>query len=64
LLVSVASAARTWQVAPGSAIQSAIDAAAAGDTLEIARGHYRENLELDKSLTLRGIESPGRSTVV
>jgi nitrous oxidase accessory protein len=58
LLVSVASAARTWQVAPGSAIQSAIDAAAAGDTLEIARGHYRENLELDKSLTLRGIGRP------
>lgn len=58
MLVSVASAARTWQVAPGSAIQSAIDAAAAGDTLEIARGHYRENLELDKSLTLRGIGRP------
>jgi nitrous oxidase accessory protein len=59
LLVSVASAARTWQVAPGSAIQSAIDAAAAGDTLEIARGHYRENLRARQVPHAARHRSPG-----
>ncbi len=53
-----AAEARTWTVTAGSSIQAAIDAAAAGDVIEIARAHYRENLRVAKPLTLRGIARP------
>ena len=52
------SQARILTVAPGASIQAAIDGAAAGDVIEIARGRYRENLRVDKALTLRGIARP------
>ena len=57
LWISVAAAA-TLQVAPGQSIQAAIDRAAAGDTVEIARAHYVENLRITRPLTLRGIDRP------
>ncbi|MCG3170480.1 MAG: putative ABC transporter binding protein NosD [Pseudomonadales bacterium] len=53
-------AAAVWSVAPGESIQAAIDGAGAGDVVIVARGHYRENLRLDKTLVLRG---DGRPTV-
>ena len=56
----LALAAATWTVQPGQAIQPAIDRAAAGDVVEVQRGHYPGNLVIAKPLTLRGI---GRPTV-
>jgi len=50
--------ATTWRVSAGESIQRAIDAAARGDVIEIERAYYRENLLVDKSLTLRGISRP------
>jgi len=50
--------ARTRSVAAGASIQAAIDQAAAGDIIEIARGHYRENLRVTKALTLLGLGRP------
>lgn len=58
LSLAGAAHAATWQLAPGDAIQPAIDRAAAGDTITLARGHYRGNLRIDKPLTLRGIDRP------
>ena len=52
--------AATWTVQPGQAIQPVIDAAAAGDVVEVQRGQYPGNLVIAKPLTLRGI---GRPTV-
>lgn len=53
-----AAAAATWTVRPGQALQPVIDAAAAGDTVEVPRGHYGGNLVIAKPLTLRGIDRP------
>lgn len=53
-----AAAATVWTVRPGESIQAAIDAAAAGDTVEVQRARYLENLRIDKPLTLRGVDRP------
>ena len=46
------------RVAAGQSIAAAIRAAAPGDTVLVARGMYRENVVIDKPLTLRGIDRP------
>jgi len=50
--------AATVLVQPGQDLQAAIAAAAPGDVVEVQRGHYRANLRIDKSLTLRGLDRP------
>jgi nitrous oxidase accessory protein len=65
--------ARTWTVGGAGAnfplITPAIGAAAAGDTIVVRRGVYREDLVLDRPVTLRGEGHPvligtGAGTVV
>lgn len=46
------------QVRPGESIDAAVQRAHAGDVIRIERGDYRENIVIDKPLTLRGIERP------
>lgn len=55
--VAPASAA-TVAVRPGEDLAAAVQAAAPGDVIEVARGMYRVNLLIDKPLTLRGIDRP------
>jgi nitrous oxidase accessory protein len=50
--------AATWRLQPGADIQAAINRAAPGDTVEIERGFYDQNLRIEKPLTLRGINRP------
>lgn len=50
--------AATLRIQPGQSLQHAIDAAQAGDVLEIERGFYTGNFRVDKALTLRGIGRP------
>jgi nitrous oxidase accessory protein len=51
-------ATTTWRVEAGQSIQQAIDAAAPGDVIEIGRAFYRENLRIEKPVTLRGLNRP------
>ena len=57
-LLAGAACAATLRVQPGESIQSALDRAAAGDTVEVLRGQYRANLRIERPLTLRGIDRP------
>lgn len=50
--------AATWTVQPGESIQAAIERAAAGDTVRVARARYEENLVITKPITLEGIDRP------
>ncbi len=56
--LQAAALAATLAVRPGEDLAAAVRAAAPGDVIEIARGHYRANLLIDKPLTLRGIDRP------
>jgi hypothetical protein len=43
-------------------IQGAVDASQAGDTINVAGGTYYENVQIDKSLSIKGIGSGDRPT--
>ena len=58
LLGSTMAQAAVITVHPGEKIQAAIDRATAGDEIHIERGRYVENLRVDRTLTLRGINRP------
>jgi nitrous oxidase accessory protein NosD len=47
-------AARTLVVKPGQSIQRHVDRARAGDTVLVRSGTYRESVEINKGITLRG----------
>lgn len=57
-LVAAPAFGGTWRVDPGGSIQQAIAQAASGDVIEISHGYYRENLRIEKALTLRGLDRP------
>ena len=46
-------------------IQRAVDASQAGDTINVAGGTYYENVQIDKSLSIKGMwQDPSTETVV
>jgi parallel beta-helix repeat protein len=47
-----------------STIQAAIDAATAGQSIEVRGGTYRENVKINKQVVLRGIDAGGGKPVV
>jgi len=58
LIAPSAASAATRNVSPGQSIQAAIDAASPGDTIVVAPGTYRENIEINKdNIILQG--TPG-----
>jgi nitrous oxidase accessory protein NosD len=54
----------TWGVDPTGLIQDAIDVADPGDTIIAAEGEYEEDLNIDKSLTLRSAEGAWVTTII
>jgi parallel beta-helix repeat protein len=55
--VMQAASAEEIRVEPGESIQSAIDLAAPGDVIEVASGEYDESLEINKRLSLIGVDT-------
>jgi len=51
-------------VRPGESIQAAIDGASPGDVIEVQSGTYYENLNVDKRLTILGVDTGGGKPVV
>jgi len=59
VLVVAGIAGASISVQPGERIQTVIDAAAPGETIEVHGGSYKESLKVDKQLILKGIDSGG-----
>ncbi|MDF0591842.1 right-handed parallel beta-helix repeat-containing protein [Candidatus Methanocrinis natronophilus] len=58
------SCSTTIVVAPGDRIQSAIDDAKDGDVIVVPSGLYRENLNVDKQVTLKGEDTGGGKPII
>lgn len=58
LLAGLSAHAATISVRPGDDLAAAVQKAQPNDVIEIARGHYRVNLLIDKTITLRGLDRP------
>lgn len=58
VLLEESSQATTIQVISGQSIQAAIDTANRGDIIEVHSGTYHENVNVSKTLVLRGIGDP------
>jgi nitrous oxidase accessory protein NosD len=54
----------TWGVDPTSFIQDTIDAADPGDTIIAAEGEYKEDLNIDKSLTFQSAHGAEVTTII
>ena len=54
----------TWGVDTTSSIQDVISTVAPGDTVVVSDGEYRENLNIDKSLTLRSAGGVEATTII
>lgn len=50
--------AAEWTVHPGESIQTAVQAAVAGDTVQVERGAYIDHVVIDKPLRLQGVNRP------
>lgn len=61
--ILVAGSRPTIQVAPGRSIQAAIDAAAPGQTVQVAPGSYEENIVMRNGIHVAGAGS-GESTII
>ena len=57
-LATLNAAAAEWTVHPGESIQTAVQAAAAGDTVQVERGAYIDHVVIDKPLRLQGVNRP------
>ena len=58
LLMGSAAHAAVITVHPGEKVQDAINRASNGDEIRIERGRYVENLKVDRTVTLKGIDLP------
>ncbi len=58
LLMGCAAHAAVITVHPGEKVQDAINRASNGDEIHIERGRYVENLKVDRTVTLKGIDLP------
>lgn len=54
ILTATAAHAASFVVWPGQSLQSAIDAAAAGDNITVQTGTYNENIAITKGIDIRG----------
>ena len=64
LLLSHLAGAEEIIVGPGDRIQDAIDKAMPGDVIEVQSGTYYENLSVNKTLTLLGVDTGGGRPVI
>lgn len=67
VLLVPGAAAQTLTVGSGgqySGIQAAINSAAAGDTINVYSGTYKENVNLNKAVTLKGVDTGSGRPVI
>lgn len=58
LLSSSPLVAKEWSVSPGDTISATIESAEPGDVIKVQRGYYQENVVIDKTLSLIGVDRP------